>query len=687
MPFYDNSCLTDRYFYQKVKWFIVCINIIIAQEINIILKEFFLKLKKVKFIKLCWHFIAAGFLIFIFFASESNSQTRVDSLEYLGRFFNSNILRTGFDKQLNTFHLYSNLKLFGNFDKVLIRLNENFSSTFIRNETKNVRDEQHLNFSTMYLYDKNVSFGLAGNSSLLSDNRSLGINESAVNFATIFTEIQPISNVRVSPFGGYLSNRQIGVTDFGNVYGIEGTLDKLNFSDLDINSELRFRNEDILPRRNLIRYYTLSVGNNFDRSINNNIRTNYSQSRKDFYFEADSITSTEYNINNNIQSRTETAYQIFDRLSYDGFLDLFSLDLSGGINWRNIDRDTRFKTSALQTNTLYDTRIEELKLEFDAIVRYTSNLFNGIIRFNFYERDEKHLVKRFDGLSEQLFEQKSELEEQKNNNSNRATLSFSGNLKISNRDNLTFSLYQSKLIYDTRSQTNDDDRDEILSIIRIRYLRNLSSYFSAFINTEYTYGHTVYLFASRSSNNNENRILRFRAGGEYYGKHIRSFNSFEVSANYTVYDFEDITTNYQSYSFRQFTAIDSTTIKLTDKTSFFTYGYLKLSEVGDFSWNNFSARPTRFLQELYLEPRFILNYYRTIFSVGVRLFSLNTYSYKKGEKQIDTEFLSIGPMALIDILAWNNLNLIFKGYYEFISNTDQQNKEQASLLMQVNWKF
>ena len=137
----------------------------------------------------------------------------------------------------------------------------------------------------------------------------------------------------------------------------------------------------------------------------------------------------------------------------------------------------------------------------------------------------------------------------------------------------------------------------------------------------------------------------------------------------------------------RFTAIDSTTIKLTDKTSFFTYGYLKLSEVGDFSWNNFSARPTRFLQELYLEPRFILNYYRTIFSVGVRLFSLNTYSYKKGEKQIDTEFLSIGPMALIDILAWNNLNLIFKGYYEFISNTDQQNKEQASLLMQVNWKF
>ena len=646
----------------------------------------FLKLLKIKSnnspLTTCVLFIVIIFLI----NPLSYSQTRVDSLEFLGRFLNAKLFNTTFDKQLNTFHLNSQLQLYGNFEDVIIRMNENYGSTFIRNETKNTRDEQHFNLNAKYLFRKDIWFGISGSSSLLSDNRSLGINESAVNYAAVFSELKPIDNVRLAPFGGYTSNRQIGVTDNGSLYGVEGLLENLNLSDLNINSVLRFRNEDIIPRRNLIRYYELSVNNNFDRSVSNTIQTFFSQSRKDFYFEADSITSAQFNINNNIQSRIETGYQIFDRLSYDGFLDIFSLDIAAGINWRIIDRDNRYKTYE-KAKVMYDTRIDELKLELDATTRYSSKLFDGILRLNFYERDEKHIVKRFDGMTESIYEQNSELEEQKNNNSSRATLSFYGNFKISKNDLLTFSLYQSKLVYDTKSISNDDDRDELLSIIRFRYSKLLTSYFTGFVNAEATFGHTVYLFASRSSNNNQSRIIRLRAGGDYLGSLVKSFNSFEVSANYTVYDFEDVTTNYQSYSFRQFTAIDSTTIVLTNDVSLFAYGYLKLSEVGDFRWDNFTARPTRFLEELYLEPRFILNYKRTIFSIGLRLFLLNTYSYQENTKIPSSEYLSLGPIALIDVLAWNNLNIVMKGYYEFITNTDVPDKEQASLLMQVNWNF
>jgi hypothetical protein len=630
-----------------------------------------------------------GFFVAILILSNplSYSQTRVDSLEFLGRFINANLFNTTFDKQINTFHLNSQLQLFGNFDNVLIRMNENFGSTFIRNESKNTRDEQHFNLNAKYLFRKDVSFGISGSSSLLSDNRSLGINESAVNYAAVYSELQPIDKLKLNPLGGYASNTQIGITDNGALYGVEGLLDRLSFSDLSINSELRFRNEDIIPRRNLIRFYSLSVGNNFERSVSNIIRTFYSQNRKDFYFEADSTITEQFNVANNIQSRIETAYQIFDRLSYDGFLDIFSLDLAFGINWRTIDRDNRYKTAELVNNGLYDTKIDELKLEIDAATRYSSKAFDGILRFSFYERDEKHQVKRFEGMTQTIYEQKSELEEQKNNNSSRATLSFYGNYKISKTDQLTFSLYQSKLIYDTQSESNDDDRDELLSIIRLRYSRLLTSYFTGFLNLEGTLGHTVYLFASRSSNNNENRIIRLRTGGEYLGSVVKSFNSFEVSANYTVYDFEDVTTNYQSYSFRQFTAIDSTTIQLTNDVSLFTYGYLKLSEIGDFNWDNFTARPTRFLEELYIEPRFILTYERSIFSVGLRLFLLNTFAYQENIKKLSSEYLSLGPVAVIDIFAWNKLNIVVRGYYEFITNTNIPDKQQASLFMQVNWNF
>jgi hypothetical protein len=623
----------------------------------------------------------------LFFSARTFSQTRVDSLEYIGNPIQVNNLNTRFEKQLNTFYLNSGFKLSKTYNNILFRINENFGSTFIRNESRNTRDEQHLNLFSKYYFNKILGVGFAGNSSLLSDNRSLGINESAVNYAALFSEIRPIDKFTVSPFGGYSNNRQIGKSDNGNLYGLEASLDNLDLSDLSINSELRFRNEDVLPRKNLIRYYTLSVANNFEKNVNNNIRTNFSQNRKDFYFEADSLTSITFNVTNNIQSRAETNYQIFDRLAYNGFLELFTLDLTAGIYWKNIDRDIRYKTSEFLQRSLYDTKIDELKLEFDAVTSYKSKILDANLRLNYYERDEKHQVKRFDEMVESFFEEKSELEEQKNNNSSRITLSFNSNIKFSNKDNLSLSLYQSKLIYDTQSLLNDDDRDELLSIIRLRYTKRLTPFFSAFINGEGSYGHTVYLFAGRSSNNNVNRIYRLRTGGDYQGSVIKSYNSFEVSANYTVYDFEDIAINYKSYSFRQFTAVDSTTLNVNKNVYLFIYGYLKLSEIGDFNWNDFSSSPTRYLKEIYFEPRLILNLHQSIFSVGMRIFSLNTFSYKKNVKTLDSEYLSIGPAALVNILARNSFNLILKGYYEFISSSNTKNNDQASLIMQANWKF
>lgn len=631
------------------------------------------------------------FLLLISFLLACNNttkaQTSADSLEYFSRVFKNNFFNTRFDKQLNTYYLNSQLQLFEENDDFVIRVNEIFGSTFIRNENGNTRDEQHLNIFTKYLLNKSFSLGITGNSSLLSDNRSLGINESAVNYATVYGELNPMRNLWLIPFGGYSNNRQVSITDNGFIYGLEGLLDNLIFSDLEINSGLKFKNEDILPRRNLLRSFRLSLSNNFERNVSNTINTIFSQSRKDFYFNSDPVLSEKFNIVKNLQSRTETAYLIQNRLFYDGFLDILSLDLSGGINWRRIDRDTRYRLVDQFSTSSYDTKIEELKLEFDVITKYTSNFLNAALRLNYSERDEKNIPKRVEGISESIFDAQVEKEAQKNNNSIRATLSLSGNLRLSIKNIVTFSLYQSKLKYDTPSILNDDDRDEILSIVRIRYSSLLSPYFTAFISLEGTYGHIVYLFASRSSNNNVNRILKLRAGGDYYGSFLKSSNSFEVTANYTVYDFEDITSNNQSYSFRQFTAIDSTTINLIDRVSLFSYAYIKLSEIGDFRWQNFTSRPTRFLEEIYLEPRLIFSLNNSFFSAGIRFFLLNTYSYNKDIKIPESDFLSIGPITQINVILWKNLTLIVRGYYEFISNTNSLDKEQANLTLQVNWKF
>ncbi len=259
-------------------------------------------------------------------------------------------------------------------------------------------------------------------------------------------------------------------------------------------------------------------------------------------------------------------------------------------------------------------------------------------------------------------------------------------MKFSGSDKLYFSLFQNKLSYDTPSPENFDDRDELLSIVRLKYIKTLSPFFSVFINTEGTYNHIVYIFSERSSNNNVNRIVKLSSGGIYSGKYFTSSNSFEVSANYTVYDFEDLTPNYRSFSFRQFTAMDSSRIRISRRIDFVHYGYLKLSEQGDLKWTSFSTHPTRFLQEIYSEPKFVLTHNNLSFSLGMRIYSLNTYNYQGISKVLDTRYLSLAPLTEISIDI-NKLTFGLLGWYEFISAEDASNKQQANLTMTMNWNF
>ena len=495
-----------------------------------------------------------------------------------------------------------------------------------------------------------------------------------------------MSKIHISPFFGYSNNRQIGENDNGFVYGGEGLIDDFEISNFNLSSRLRFRNEDISPRKNLIRYFNLTANSVFNENVSNYITTGYSQNRKDFYYSADSVISREYDITNNIQSRDETAYLLEDGLTYNDFASNFGLDLKGRLDWRNIDRNTRYHPIQVLSSSAFDSRIEELKFELESNFRYITSVFNGRLKLNYSERDEKHIAKNFLNTSSLFFDERQDIENRKNNNSARIAVSMQGDWNISGSDFLSFSVYQNKLRYDTPSPVNYDDRDELLSIIRLRYIRILTPFFNAFLTAEGTQSHIVYIFSEKSSNNNINRVLKFSAGGDYHGKHISSINSFEVSANYTVYDFRDLVPNLRSFSFRQFTASDSSTIRLNKMISIRNYGYIKLSQQGELNWSAFSEKPTRFLQEIYAEPKFIVSYNNISFGLGSRIFSLLTFNYDGSKKIKDSDYLSVGPLTEILWLVENTIYFKIYGWYEFIT-LDNSGRQQANLSIEVNWNF
>ena len=633
-------------------------------------------------------------IYFLFFSiAKADAQVLSDTLEYITVNNPLNKLSTNFDKQLNTYILNSNVFYNNDFGKFSFKVSEDYNSTFIKSAEKSIKDEHFFSISTAYKLRPDINLGISALNNILSDNRKIEINQASESNVVLFSQYIPEERIYISPYLGYANNRQVGENNYGYVYGMEGLVNHLQVSDFDISSQLKLRNEDITPRKNTDRYLNFLVLNNFDKDVLNSIKLKFSQGRRDFYYKADQATARYFNITNNIQDRIETNYYLQDNLNYNNLINNISLNISGGVNLRSIDRNTRYRSAEIATSpefdtkSIFDTRIDELRIDLESIINYKSDNFNSALRLNYSERDEKHITKNFPGVDQRFFDERSDQENQKNNNAVRASLAWIGNFLFSPTDRLSFSFFQNKLRYDTPSPVNFDDRDEILSIIRLKYGKMLTPYFEAFISAEGTLNHIVYIYSEKSSNNNINRVIKLTAGGNYNGRNFASLNNFEVSANYTVYDFEDINPTYRSFSFRQYTATDSSSINFNKKFGLSFFGYIKLSEQGDLAWASFSTKPNRYLTEIFAEPKFKFIYNPLQLSVGIRFFAINTYNFIGKIKKIDSKYLSVGPVSEILLYLNTALYLRVYGWYEFITINSLTKRQQANLTMQVNYNF
>lgn len=626
-------------------------------------------------------------LLILLLTSLFYAQTKNDSLEHIGYGEKNSEFSTKLDKQLSTYTLINNFRLNKSINSFDVSLFENYNSTLIRSTEKNVKDEHFFTFKTLYNISPEFSVGVRVNNNILSDNRKIEINNASISDILMLSNVILMQGVSVTPFWGYTNNRQIGESNYGYVYGLESSSRISTAPDFIVSSDLNFKNEDINPRKNFQRYLNVDLKNLISERVYNVFSVLYSSNKKDFYYAADSVTAVSFKVKNNIQSRIENNYNIQDSLSYGGLFDIFQFDLSGGVSWREIDRDTRYQISTFASSSNYDYKITELKFDMAQSLSFNFGWFEGIFKGLYSDGDEKHTAKSLATTPEIFSEANDSKEAQKNNSSERVSFSFTGALSLSPTDRLLFSLFHNKLSYNTPDAENYDDRDELYSIVRLRYNKTFSPFFNFFINTEADFNHIVYIFSERSSNNNLNRVIKLSSGGTYSGKNFSSTNIFEVSANYTVYDFESLNSNLVSFSFRQFSMIDSSIVNLSKRLNFLFYANLKFSEQGDFKWDDFSTHPVQYIEETYLEPKFSSNFSDVSFALGLRYFSLYTYRFNKLEKVLYSKYQSVGPLTEIFFKSSRHLLLRVKGYYEIIKTDNNSNREIPNVNCEIIWNF
>jgi len=629
------------------------------------------------------------FNISLFFLSSiAVAQIPGDSLSFVKSRYSKSYLYSSFEKQLKTYNLHEQFSYGKQLENLFLGVNQTFVSTIIKSTENSIRDNAFFSFLGEYNITEKFAVGAHSNYNVYADDKQLAINNSSIFNASAYAKYYPAKRISFTPFFGFSRNEQIGIVDTGPLYGAEALLNEYSFNEFKLHSELKFQHEDIDPRKNTIYNVKFNIDKTFENSFRNQLLGVYSEQRKDFYFNTDSLTMSEFDITKNIQSRTEERYSIVDRLQIATLFTNVSLNIEGSLNWRTIDRDTRYVSLSNINSSSFDTQIEEFRINLNSYLNYTTENINTIFRLNISERDEKHRAKDIEGSNDNIFEDRDEQEKRKNNTSKHATLSAEGYFKLSLKDRISLSLFHRKLTYDTPSELNNDDRDELLSMFSFQYTRKLTPFFDLYGIVQGSINKTVYIFKERSANNNVLRVLKFIAGGDIRLKYLSSKNSAEVSANYTVYDYEDLNPNLKSFSFRQLALRDSTTIRLFRKTYFTFLGYLKFSEQGDFQWDGFANNPFRYLDERYAEPTLEYRFRNLSFAFGFRYFALFTYLFEEdGTKYIQSIYSSTAPLSIIKYSFSNSINISIKGWYEFISNESNQKNELVNLFMRVNWNI
>jgi hypothetical protein len=598
-----------------------------------------------------------------------------------------NILKSGIMKQQNTF-TYGGLGFYSYFSPdIFFTAKEEYNSTVIRSSDISTKESHLTSFKTGYVFNDKLSAGVLLNSSIFEDSRQSAINSSSQQYIEMFGRYSLGPENYTSLSGGYARNKQVGDSNDGFIIESEGLLKNLSLLESNLYTVWKLRQEQVNPRKNYVRKVQINFTNQFENSLANEFSTQYEEQRNDFYIPIDSYTRNDYNVKNNIQKRVERIFSFNDKISDIRFLNNFFASLSGSFFTRQVDRSYYYVSDSSYINNIYPDRIQELKFEAEGNLRYSTSVQESNFRMFYSQRDEKHQIPTKDKIPDLAFADKQASELMKNNTSDRIALVLSSRWNLSAKDKLTINLSHNKLTYDTQSQDNYDDRDELLTIARLEYERSISPFFTLFLQAEGNLNHVVYIYAEKSSNNNRNRILRLRSGGSYNGVILSSTNSFEITSNYTTFDFEDINPNYKSYSFRQFFFTDSTEYAFSSSLSGRLQSVFKVSEQGDLYWSDFSLKPTRNNEEFLFQPSLVTKIQGVEFAAGIRYYSMRTYNYSGRNKIPDTKFNSTGPTAEIKYQAGSSVNVFFSGNYEFVSHgsgiDDHRSNFQLSVAMKI----
>ncbi len=578
-----------------------------------------------------------------------------------------------FERNLNTFNWFGTVAIDTSIGSLSLKMSDQYISNIIlidatsSSPEKRLQSNRHnLSFLPGWRLSDDVAAEVLWSSLVYSDAKDIGL--SRASFSNLYGGVRytPSPGIVFNPMGGYRWDDQGGFVDNGVSYDINAyTRPYLIVDDYQLSGAVRFSQDHVDPR--LLENHLVRAGmqKTFFATTRDSLEIQFSRTRREYY--SLSVPAATAAIDTNIDSRVDDLLGFSNLLDYEISRGMVSSFFIGVLN-RTLDKDIRYAGTGTQEAPQFGTQIGEFYLNTFVQARYQALEGGAFLttRLSYNERNETHVAKPLAGAPDALFREVKDTEKTNDNHTRTTVLTGDLGFPLSASDAVKIAGSASILRYDTPHELNVEDRDEQLLALGISTFHNISQYLDLELLLSGSMNHVVYLAGERSANNNINRILRFRPRVEYRPfPGLTSNNTFEVLANYTVYDFEEQSASIRSFSYRQFSLLDSTIVPLSHRVSLDFFVYLRLYERGQLRWDEFTERnESAFVDETYAVQVRYTPVPSITFAAGIRYFSQTRYSYESGEKTFGSRLKSFGPTCQINAQVNRNSLVGFSGWFE-----------------------
>ncbi len=229
--------------------------------------------------------------------------------------------------------------------------------------------------------------------------------------------------------------------------------------------------------------------------------------------------------------------------------------------------------------------------------------------------------------------------------------------KISKSDETSLNFSYTKYEYSSPDTTQGIDEDDVRFIADLDYTHRFSPYFLLKLKGNLYLYHQIYIFPTRSANNNWNRIYQLASAFVHQvGDYFENVYQLKILANYTVYDFEQILPEVRSYLFRKMIFTDTLRITFGDGLKIQTLYQLEKEDNGTFFKEIFAQQISRELVSHYLDIALI--YFRI---KGLEISpAVNWYIRKEwnlmDQKKLVRDYLAFSPRISVSYSMGRHLN-------------------------------